>query len=87
MTPLRPEARKPQPTFGSILAGLAVGCMGLVILVPAGLCTSFFGISSIFGPILGGIDDTTIPIVIACIPAVLIAYFVVRTAIRIGRGE
>jgi len=86
MTPLRPEPQKPQATAGSIFAGLAVGCVGLVILVPLGLCTSALGIMTLFDGLFRGSDGESIMFGIACIPALVIAYFVIRTAIRIGRG-
>jgi hypothetical protein len=42
------------PTPGRMLGGMALIVIGLLILIPSGLCTAFFGAMSIWETITGG---------------------------------
>jgi hypothetical protein len=83
-----PPPEKPKPTAGSILWGVAFGAIALLIFVPIGLCTSLFGGFMVLSAIFGDVPDKSVwPYVLVSLPVLVMIYFIVRTAIRIGRGE
>ncbi len=81
-----PEEQKPTP--GSILIGIAFAVGALLIFVPLGLCTSVFGGMMVFSMLFNGNPpDSVWPYVVVSLPVLVMIYFIVRTAIRIGRGR
>jgi hypothetical protein len=54
-----PETELPTP--GRMLGGMALIIIGLLILIPSGLCTAFFGAMSIWETISGGTGLSVLP--------------------------
>jgi len=78
----------PKFSIGRVLAGVAFAAIALLIAIPAGLCTSAFGFAMLWGSINNGIIpwSSTIFWIVVCLPALIMCYFIIRTAIHIARG-
>jgi len=89
---LRPDPpemrpREPGPALGCVAGALIT--IGLLILVPSGLCTAILGLSAITGLIKGGwtlAGDWGVGGTLSVIAAALVGYVLVRIGRKL-RGE
>ena len=89
-----PDKPTSQPvTRGNITAGgCALIVLGLLILIPSGLCTASMGISSLVSmfTLSGGITTAISGLAMALIlggPFIVAGIFLIRTGLRRGKSE
>jgi len=83
-----PQHQEQQPSPGRMAGGLALIVIGLLILIPSGLCTALFGGASIFEMLRGGSGLNVLPeALMVGGPFILIGFVLFRVGVTLRRSK